>query len=93
MGRLFPPGSAGLVRLRPVGVADAWVVGGLILSNWGLARKNVSLRLEGFVMLAASFVRIFFVNLNAAGAPGEISPRFYTVVPIALAFLCLRQTH
>jgi hypothetical protein len=26
------------------------------------------------------------VNLNAAGAPGEISPRFYTVVPLALAF-------
>ena len=73
-------------ELRPVGVADAWVVGGLILLELGLTRKNVSLRLEGFVMLAASFVRIFFVNLNAAGAPGEISPRFYTVVPIALAF-------
>ena len=73
-------------ELRPVGVADAWVVGGLILLELGLTRKNLSLRLEGFVMLAASFVRIFFVNLNAAGAPGEISPRFYTVVPIALAF-------
>ena len=73
-------------ELRPVGVADAWVVGGLILLELGLTRQNLSLRLEGFVMLAASFVRIFFVNLNAAGAPGEISPRFYTVVPIALAF-------
>src|SRR5579872_6068409 len=73
-------------ELRPVGVADAWVVGGLILLELGLTRKKVSLRLQGFAMLAASFVRIFFVNLNAAGAPGEISPRFYTVVPIALAF-------
>jgi hypothetical protein len=36
--------------------------------------------------LAASFLRIFFVNLNAAGNPGEISPRFYTVVPLALGF-------
>jgi len=73
-------------ELRPVGVADAWVVGGLVLLELGLSRKNVGLRLQGFVMLAASFVRIFFVNLNAAGTPGEISPRFYTVVPIALAF-------
>lgn len=73
-------------ELRPVGVADAWVVGGLILLESGLTRKKVSLRLQGFVMLAVSFIRIFFVNLNADGAPGEISPRFYTVVPIALAF-------
>jgi uncharacterized membrane protein len=27
-----------------------------------------------------------FVNLNASGNPGEISPRFYTVMPLALAF-------
>ena len=26
------------------------------------------------------------MNLNAAGVPGEVSPRFYTVVPLALAF-------
>ena len=26
------------------------------------------------------------MNLNAAGNPGEISPRFYTVVPLALGF-------
>jgi len=73
-------------ELRPVGVADAWVVGGLTLLEVGLTRKNLSLRLQGYVALAASFVRIFFVNLNASGAPGEISPRFYTLVPIALAF-------
>ena len=73
-------------ELRPVGVADAWVVGGLTLLEVGLTRKNLSLRLQGYGALAASFVRIFFVNLNASGAAGEISPRFYTVVPIALAF-------
>ena len=72
-------------ELRPIGVADAWVVGGLILLEAGLTTKNPSLRLQGYVALSASFARIFFVNLNASGAPGEISPRFYTIVPIALA--------
>jgi hypothetical protein len=73
-------------ELRPVGVADAWLVGGLVLFELGLARKSLSLRLQGYTAFAASFLRIFFVNLNAAGGPGEISPRFYTVVPLALGF-------
>ncbi|MGO9863252.1 MAG: DUF2339 domain-containing protein [Terriglobales bacterium] len=73
-------------ELRPVSVADAWLVGGLILLELGLTMKKPSLRLQGYVALAASFSRIFFVNLNAAGNPGEISPRFYTVVPLALGF-------
>ena len=73
-------------ELRAIGVADAWVIGGLILLELGIARKNLSLRLQSYVALVAGFLRIFFVNLNAAGLPGEISPRFYTVVPITLAF-------
>ena len=73
-------------ELRPISVADAWLVGGLILLELGLTQKKLSLRLQGYVALAASFSRIFFVNLNAAGNPGEISPRFYTVVPLALGF-------
>jgi uncharacterized membrane protein len=73
-------------ELRPVGVADAWVVGGLVLLEIGLTRKSLSLRLQSYLVLAAAFARIFFVNLNADGLPGEVSPRFYTVVPIALAF-------
>jgi len=83
-------------ELRPVGVADAWVVGGLLLLELGLTRKNLHLRLQSYVLLASTFVRIFFVNLSAEGMPGEVSPRFYTVVPIALAFFYaywgLRQT-
>jgi uncharacterized membrane protein len=73
-------------ELRPVSVADAWMVGGLVLLEFGLERKKLSLRLQGYVALVSSFFRIFFVNLNAAGNPGEISPRFYTVVPLALGF-------
>jgi uncharacterized membrane protein len=73
-------------ELRSVGVADAWVVGGLVLLELGLTRQSLNLRLQGYMALAASFLRIFFVNLDAAGLPGESSPRFYTVVPIALAY-------
>jgi len=73
-------------ELRPVSVADAWLAGGLVLFELGLARKKLSLRLQGYAAFSASFLRIFFVNLNAAGSPGEISPRFYTVVPLALGF-------
>ncbi len=73
-------------ELRPVGVADAWLIEGMVLLELGLTRSKLSLRLQGYAALAASFLRIFFVNLNAAGNPGEISPRFYTVVPLALGF-------
>ena len=73
-------------ELRPASVADAWLVGGLVLFELGLEHKKLSLRLQGYTAFAASFIRIFFVNLNAAGNPGEISPRFYTVVPLALGF-------
>jgi uncharacterized membrane protein len=73
-------------ELRPVSVADAWLVGGLVVFELGLERKKLSLRLQGYAVVTASFLRIFFVNLNAAGNPGEISPRFYTVVPLALGF-------
>jgi uncharacterized membrane protein len=73
-------------ELRPVSVADAWLVGGLILLELGLEQRKPSLRWQGYTALAASFLRIFFVNLNAAGNPGEISPRFYSVVPLAFGF-------
>jgi len=73
-------------ELRAVAVADAWVVGALLLLELGLAWKKPSLRTQAYVAFVASFLRLFFVNLNAAGNPGEVSPRFYTVVPLALAF-------
>src|SRR5437016_7781187 len=62
------------------------MVGGLILLEAGLSRKSLQLRLQGYAAFAASFLRIWFVNLNASGSPGEISPRFYTLVPLTLAF-------
>jgi uncharacterized membrane protein len=73
-------------ELRPIGVANAWFAGGLILFEIGLTREKFSLRLQGYVAFVLSFLRIFFVNLNADGIPGTISPRFYTVLPIAIGF-------
>ncbi|HTR25914.1 MAG TPA: DUF2339 domain-containing protein [Terriglobales bacterium] len=73
-------------ELRPVSVADAWLAIGLILLESGLSRHKLSLRLQGYVAFAASFLRVYFVNLNAAGNPGELSPHVYTLVPLALGF-------
>jgi hypothetical protein len=74
-------------ELRSTGVAVAWAIGGVLLLEIGITHRSISLRQQAYVALISSFARIFFVNLNAAGSPGEISPRFYTVVPIALIFL------
>jgi len=73
-------------ELRAAAVADAWVVAALLLLELGLTWKKPSLRTQAYVAFMSSFLRMFFVNLNAAGNPGEVSPRFYTVVPLALAF-------
>jgi hypothetical protein len=71
-------------ELRPVSVAVAWMVGGLVLLEIGVARKSLSWRFQAYFALFSAFLRIFFVNLNAGG--DGINPRIYTVVPIALAF-------
>lgn len=73
-------------ELRSIGVAVAWATGGILLLELGITYRSISLRQQAYVAVISSFVRIFFVNLNASGVPGEISPRFYSVIPIALAF-------
>jgi hypothetical protein len=73
-------------ELRPVGVALVWAIFGVIMLEIGLAQRNRVTCWQGYGALGLAFTRIFFVNLNAAGAPGSISPRFYTIVPLALIF-------
>ena len=73
-------------ELRPISVALAWALFGILLIELGIMRKHRDLLDQGLVAMAAAFTRIFFVNLNADGAPGQISPRVYTVVPLALIF-------
>jgi uncharacterized membrane protein len=74
-------------ELQPVSVAVGLAILGLALFELGHWRKIKQLRLQGYAILIASFVRIFFVNLTAATLPSEaLSPRIYTVGPIALIY-------
>jgi predicted membrane protein DUF2339 len=69
-------------ELHAVSIAPAWAVFGLVLVEIGLRRQLLHLRLQGYVALAGSVMRIFTANLAAAGLPGEISPRLYSTVPV-----------
>ncbi|HEX5413577.1 MAG TPA: DUF2339 domain-containing protein [Terriglobia bacterium] len=73
-------------ELQPISVALGWTLFGLALFEIGMWRKSGPLRWQAYSGFLASFARIFFVNLNATGLPGQLSPRFYTIVPLALAF-------
>jgi hypothetical protein len=76
-------------ELQPLNVALAWAVFGVAFFEMGLLRKIPSLRWQGSVALAASFTRIFFVNLNAISEPGTLSPRIYSIVPLVLIYFYL----
>jgi Predicted membrane protein (DUF2339) len=73
-------------QLQPIGVAIGWTLLGLALFEIGVWRRSGPLRWQAYAAFLASFLRIFFVNLNAEGAPGTISPRVYSVLPLALTF-------
>jgi hypothetical protein len=74
-------------ELQPVGVAVGLGIFGLLLFEAGAFSRQKQLRLQGYGALAAAFARIFFVNLTAATLPGEaMSPRIYTVAPLALIY-------
>ena len=74
-------------ELLPIAVAVGIAIFGLMLFEIGSWKQQKQIRLQAYVALAAAFVRIFFVNLTASALPGEtLSPRMYTVVPIALIF-------
>jgi hypothetical protein len=73
-------------QLQPIGVAVAWGVFGLALFELGLAFRRGYFRQQGYALLVASFVRIFFANLDVAESGGWLSPRVYTVVPLVAAY-------
>jgi len=74
-------------ELQPIAVAPGLAILGLLLFEVGTWRQQRQIRLQAYVALAAAFARIFFVNLTAATLPGELmSPRIYTVAPIALIY-------
>ena len=76
-------------ELRPASVALAWALVGIALVETGLTKHWFGLRLQAYAVFAASFLRLFFVNLNAdeaAGYTGWLSPRIYTVAPLVVVF-------
>jgi uncharacterized membrane protein len=74
-------------ELQPISVAPGLGVLALLLFEIGVWRGEKQLRLQSYALLAASFVRIFLVNLSAVTLPGElISPRIYTIVPLAMIY-------
>ncbi len=74
-------------ELPLMNVAPAFGAFALLLFELGLWRKLKQSRLQAYVLLSASFIRIFEVNLKAAALPGEfLGPRFYTVAPLALIY-------
>jgi len=74
-------------ELQSIAVAIGWALFGLVLFEWGGVRQQRQIRWQAYCALAASFIRIFFVNLTAMPLPGEtLSPRVYTVLSLALIY-------
>jgi uncharacterized membrane protein len=73
--------------LRPISVAVSWGVLGLVFFELGFLLRRSYLRQQGYALLVASAIRIFFVNLNAGGTSHLNSPRVYTILPLVAAYL------
>lgn len=73
-------------ELLPVAVALGWSLLALVLLEAGLKWRSPQFRFQAYFAFCASFLRLFVVNLNAAGPLGEIAPRVFTIVPLLLAF-------
>jgi hypothetical protein len=67
--------------LQPAAVAVAWCVMGTALLEIGLAKRKMFLRHQAFLLLVASFTRLFFINIALAPAP-----RLYTMLPLSALF-------
>jgi hypothetical protein len=78
-------------ELQPIGVALAWGVFGLALFEFGMAFRRGYFRHQGYALLVASFVRIFFANLNVTDSGGWLSPSIYTVVPLIAAYFWIYE--
>lgn len=74
-------------ELPRIGVAPGLGVFAILLFEIGAWSRQRQLCLQSYALLAASFVRIFLVNLTATTPLGTfISPRMYSVVPLTLIY-------
>jgi uncharacterized membrane protein len=60
----------------------AWTLLGVALFELGMTLPAYNFRLQAYVSLAASFVRVLMVNLNAAPEAGAVDQKLLTVVPL-----------
>ena len=72
---------------NPNSVAVAWTLIGVALFELGMTLPAYNLRLQCYVGLAASFVRVLVVNLNASPEAGAVDQKLLTVVPLIIALL------
>ncbi len=77
-------------ELSSVAVALAWGVLGLILYEAGSKLNWKPLRLQGHVLMAMTFARLFMANFAALTDVWGVSHRLVTVVPIVAIFYHLR---
>jgi len=72
-------------ELIPISVVVAWTIFAVLLFEAGMSVDSRHLRLQAYALLVASFIRIFFANLNAPYVSGQLNPRVYTVLPLVAA--------
>jgi uncharacterized membrane protein len=77
-------------ELSSVAVAVGWGIFALVMLEIGIWRGSMNLRLQAYVAGASAFLRMMFVNLNADAVSG-LSPRLYTMVPLAAIFFYFYQ--
>ncbi|MGH7473681.1 MAG: DUF2339 domain-containing protein, partial [Candidatus Methylomirabilales bacterium] len=75
--------------LDPVAVVLAWGLMGLILLETGVRFGQVPLRIQGYLVSALAFGRLFLANFTAPGEIFGLSHRVVTVVPIIAIFYYL----
>ena len=63
--------------------ALGWAAFGLILFEWGMARKSLHPRLQGYVATAAAFCYMFVGNLDARLERNQI---LFPVLPLIVIF-------
>jgi uncharacterized membrane protein len=78
-------------ELHPIAIAVAWGVLGLVLFELGLLFRRNFLRHQAYALLAASFVRIFFANLNLEQGTHVLNPRLYTVIPLLAGYVWIYE--
>ncbi|NUQ27956.1 MAG: DUF2339 domain-containing protein [Acidobacteriaceae bacterium] len=67
--------------LEPAAVSVAWCLLGVSLLEIGLATRKSFLRPQGFLLLAGSFVHLYFINIGL-----DPAPRAYTMLPLAAVY-------